>query len=144
MIGTQDDKGLIVIAYGSIATSATTTAQIDTLGYDYCTVDIMFDSSATASNNPRTITLAENDTTVVTDFADITEFVGDTAFTIPDMAATAQLVRFNVDLRGRKRFLELSLAASADAAALMGANAHLSRGELGAFAATGYSATVTA
>lgn len=144
MISGQNDKGLIVIAYASIATSATTTAQIDTLGYGYCTIDIMYDSSATPSNTPRVMTLAEDDTTVVTNFTDITEFVGGTAFTIPVMTASAQMVRFNVDLRGRKRYLELSLNASAGAALIAGANAHLSRSPMGAFADTGYSATITA
>lgn len=133
MIYGQYEKHGIAIVSQSVATNATATANIDTRGYRYLSVDIQLDSAAAVSSNPATLKLSESDDTVVSNFADIAAFVGDGAsgFTIPDADTDdPQLVRFNVDLRGRKRYIRLTLT-PAGAAQQVAANYHMSRADLG-------------
>jgi len=107
-------KQVIVIAQVDITAAATQTANIDTLGYDFMSLDVIMGTSDDATNNPSTFKLAESDDTVVTNFGDITAFVGDGTggWTIPaaDTANTTGF-KFNADLRGRKRYLKLTIAA---------------------------------
>lgn len=132
MIHGQNDKGVVVLKPQSLATTATATGNIDTIGHDVCDIDITLDSAASTTNNPAVLKLSSSDDTVVTNFADITEFVGDGAggFTIPNAdAANPQLVRMSVNLlKNRKRFLKLALT-PAGATQLVGASARLSRAE---------------
>ena len=132
MIHGANDKGVIALKPQSVATNATATGNIDTRGYDFCQLDILLDSAAAVSSNPAVLKLAESDDTVVTNFADITAFVGDGTggFTVPNAdTETPQIVRMNVDLRkNRKRYLRLS-ATPAGAAQLLAATARLGRGE---------------
>ena len=136
MIHAQNNKPLAVLAPASVATNATATANIDTLGYDYATIDVLLDSSASTTNNPAVLQIAESDDTVVTNFATFTGSVGDTDFTIPAVSATLPtVVRLNVDCRARKRYLRLSLT-TAGAAMIVGATASLSRADEAVTSAT--------
>lgn len=100
-------KGLTVFKGASVATSATATAVIDTLGYNYLTVDV---DLSTASSDVSVLKFEEGDTT--SSYAAITGLTGGTStgnFTIPTAnTSTAPLIRFNVDTRGRKRYLKFS------------------------------------
>jgi hypothetical protein len=103
-------KSVVAVNAVSATNGATTTGIIDTLGYDYATVDIIAATADVVSNAPSVLKLQEADTTDATNFADIVGLRGGTDFTIPNAntAATAvlqNLYKFNVDMRGRKRYL---------------------------------------
>jgi len=104
-------KQVIAIAQSSTTNAATATGNVDTLGFDFCSLDVIMATSNDTTNNPTVFKLAESDDTVVSNFADITAFVGDTAWTIPDAVTAGNWgVKFNVDCRGRKRYLRLSIS----------------------------------
>lgn len=110
MIHAQRTKTGALFAPASTATNATASGTVDTKGFDYATFDVVLDSAASTSNNPVTLQLKENDNTVATSFATVSGYVGDTDFTIPNAdTANPQVVKFNVDLRARKRYLEVEV-----------------------------------
>ena len=120
----QDQKYVNLFAK-TVASNATTAGTVDTLGYDYASIFCHHDTTTT---NPGTMRILEgtnsSPATVVTDF------VGDTAFTIPavDTDDGIQVV-MHIDLRDRERFLALEVQA-AGASALMAAVCILSRAKI--------------
>lgn len=106
-------KTVVAINAAAPTNGETVTGQIDTLGYDFATIDIIATTANVVSNKPATVKLQELDTTVVSSFADISGAKGGTDFTIPNAntAATAvvqNIYSFNVDLRGRKRYIQVA------------------------------------
>lgn len=133
-----DFKQVIVVSQSSTATNATATGNIDTLGYDWCTLDVITSTSDATANNPATLKLAESDDTVVTNFTDITALVGDGVggFTIPAAVTSGNWgVKLNVDCRHRKRYLRLSVTPTTTQTVT--AIANLFRGEQAPTAASG-------
>ncbi len=100
----------------STTAGATTTGTVDTLGYDFCTIDVLLPTADVVSNKPATLKLSESDDTNSSNFADVTGFVGGTSpFTIPNCFTSTSLITqpyatFNVDTRARKRYLKLSVS----------------------------------
>lgn len=95
-----------------IDNAAATTAEIDTLGYDYCKVMVFFGAMDIAVT---TMKLQESDTSG-SGFADITGLVFGTSTntagstsSLPSASDDNKFFAFYVDLRGRKRYLDLSL-----------------------------------
>ena len=120
-------KQTIVISQASTTNAATATGNIDTLGFDFLTLDVIASTSNDTTNNFSVLKLAESDDTVVTNFADVSGFVGDTDFTIPAAVTQGNWgMKFNVDCRARKRYLRLS--ASPLTTQVITAIANLSRG----------------
>lgn len=114
MINTQNCKAVILKTVIS-SSAADTSDYIDHAGYHYATF-IVGGAVATATNSSQTLTtltLTEGDTT--SSFSSITGFVGGTAFTIPVNNDTAARLsyRMDVDLRNRKRYLQMSIRAAA-------------------------------
>ena len=108
----RTEKQVIVINQASTTNGATASGNIDTLGYDEAAIDVILSTTAAATNNPSVLKLSESDDTVVTNFADISGFVGDTDFTIPNAVTDTNShwgVKFNVDCTGRKRYLKVSV-----------------------------------
>lgn len=104
-------KQVIAINQASTTNGGTASGNIDTLGYDAVTIDVITTTSNDTTNNPSVLKLSESDDTVVTNFADISGFVGDTDFTIPAAVTSGDWgVKFNVDLTGRKRYLKVSVS----------------------------------
>lgn len=94
------------VSYSAAQTSPT--SPIDTLGYDWCTIDIISATSNVVSNVPTVCKLQEADVTNASSFADITAFATPT-MPNANTAATAVLqnnYKFNVDCRARKRYLQ--------------------------------------
>jgi hypothetical protein len=121
-------KQSIVISQVSTTNAETASGNVDTLGFDFLTLDVITSTSDAVSNNPSVLKLAESDDTETTNFADVSGFVGDTDFTIPDSATAGTWgVKFNVDLRPRKRYLKLSI--SPLTTQVITAIANLSRGD---------------
>ena len=129
MIHAQTVGCSVMIAPQSVATNATATGHIDTKGADYLSVNFLLNSAAAASSNPAVLKLGESDDTVVTNFADISGAVGDTDFTVPDAdTSSAQIVRLNVALQGRKRYI-MAYITTAGAAQICSAIGELSRAD---------------
>ncbi len=123
----------------SVAASATYTHEIDTLGYKYASIDVLF-SPFTASNVSiaSVLKVGEADTAGAT-ATDVTGLRGGTDFTIAATGASTganigAIARFNVDLRGRKRYLTVSVSPSTTVAVIT--NARLSKGDVHASTAS--------
>jgi len=117
----SEQKTICMIAPGTVAAASTTEAGVDTLGYDYCTIDVINGNTATNATAVTFIQVSESDTvlpTAYTDGAAIVALTGAAAtsatagFVLPT-PSTCTVVpvgsnfRFNIDLRGRKRYLGL-------------------------------------
>lgn len=129
----------VVKATASVAASATHSHEIDTAGFKYASIDVIF-SPFTASNVSlaSVLKVAEGDTSGST-MTDIAAMVGGGAggFTIAATGSSASVggvARFNVDLRGRKRFLTVSVSPSTTVAVVTAAR--LSKAEQAAVTAT--------
>ena len=116
----------------SVAASATYTHEIDTLGYKYASIDVLF-SPFTASNVSiaSVLKVGEADTAGAT-ATDVTGLRGGTDFTIAATGASTganvgAVARFNVDLRGRRRYLTVTVTPTTTVAVVT--NARLSKGE---------------
>jgi hypothetical protein len=110
MFHTQGMGFASVVTPTSTATTATTTGVLDTLGYEDVSIGILLNSQAATSSNPATLKLSESDD--LTNYTDVTAFVGDATdgFTIPAMSASvATPVQWNVDCRARKRYLMVTI-----------------------------------
>jgi hypothetical protein len=116
---------------GTTVTSSagTATLTIDTLGYDYASVDVVVAISATAGHTAASIlnvlTLSQGDTTTA----------GSSVYTVAvpaaSVAVTAQpsVVRLDVDLRGKGRYLKVDATpATSLATTIVG---RLGKGEIG-------------
>jgi len=118
----SESKVVKLITPQTLAAASTTTAHFDTKGYDYCTIDIMDGSVATATTAITYLQVAEGDT-AITAYTSLTGSIiipltGGTAtsatagFVCPQ-PSTATVVptgcnyRLNIDLKGRKRWLFL-------------------------------------
>ena len=99
----------------AVLSSATHSLEIDTLGFEYASIDLVFSpftsAAATAATAATVIRLAHSDTTGTAAQSNISGFVSGTDFTVAAGAtstsgsATGYVHRFDVDLRGRRRYL---------------------------------------
>ena len=121
----------IALAPTSIASNATATLIVDTKGFAEAQFVLLPGTTNTVSNNFATLRLDEGDTT--SSFGAVPGYVGGTnsadGFTIPinqvTSATAANPYVFNVDLRGRKRYLRLT--ATPKTAVLIGGLCNLHR-----------------
>jgi hypothetical protein len=116
---------------GTPCTSAAVTATLtlDTLGYDYASIEVIVDKSSTAGHTANSIlnvlTLTQGDTTAA----------GSSVYTVAVPAASvavtnqASVVRLDVDCRGKGRYLKVD----ATPAVTLDTNivARLGKGEVG-------------
>lgn len=94
----------------SVASNATHSLEIDTIGFEYASIDVLF-SPFTAATNPSTaatvLRLAQSDSTGTA--AQTTVFVQGTDYTVASGTTATGGVgyahRFDVDLRGKRRYL---------------------------------------
>lgn len=116
MIHAQNTKEVILVAPQSIAdgtSTASVTGSADCAGYDYAVVRVAMAPAAT-TESMTALKLSENDD-AGTAWTDITAFTGGTAtgnFTLPTATgtdATGEIYKFYVDLRKRKRYLQVTL-----------------------------------
>lgn len=105
-------KPVLVLNDTGVTNGETATANIDTKGYEWLSLSVFMSTSNDTTNNPSTLKLSESDDTEATNFSDITKFKGDDSdgFTIPAAVTSGNwITQFNVDLRGRKRYLKLTV-----------------------------------
>jgi len=105
-------KTIVPVNAVAATNGATASGIIDTLGYDFATIDVVATTADVVSNAPSVLKLQEADVTNASSFADVVGFRGGTDFTIPNAntAATAVLqnnFKFNLDTRPRKRYLQV-------------------------------------
>ena len=120
-------KQTIMISPASFTNGATASGNVDTRGFDYVEIDLIMATADVVSNIPSVLKLSEADVTDVTSFANISGAVGGTDFTIAASTSVANGYKFCVDLRGRKRYIKLSV--SPRTTQISGAVANLGRGE---------------
>jgi hypothetical protein len=109
-------KAVIVIAPVSKTSGQTASASFDCMGYDWASIDVYIPTADTTTDGVSTLKLSESDDTTTT-VTDVTQFVGGTAvdsthgFVLPAGKTSGNtLVKMNVDLKKRKRYLTLSVA----------------------------------
>jgi len=131
----SDTKQVIAINQASTTNAATATGNIDTLGWDYVTIDVITTTSNNVTNNPSVLKISEADTTDATNFSDVTGTRGDTDWTIPNSVTSGNWgIKFNIDCKARKRYLKVTV--SPVTTQTITAIANLSKGDEGAIDAT--------
>jgi hypothetical protein len=120
MISTQGAKVVQAIGPVIVATNATASAAVDTLGYDYATVLISVPkaSATDSSASFSTVSIAQGDAATGA-WTDISGFTGATAssssaFLIPTNNDTSvgATIKLDLNLLGRKRFLKVYVTPS--------------------------------
>lgn len=129
----QSTKTVASLGTADTATNATFSHVIDTLGYDYASVEVVLEANAASTDAmARTLRLQQSDTNVDSTFVSITEFVGGGTggFTIPttSLSSASNIARFNLDMRGRRRYLRVQ--ATPQAASVVCAVARLGKAEV--------------
>lgn len=136
----QQTKKFLVTSPAAIVDNASWTCNvIDTLGYDYCDIDILLGATDIAM---ATLKVQESDTksntTALTSGADVTGLVfgtstdiDGTTSSVPSSTSDNTIVRCEIDCRKRKRYL-LLVATGGDGSqgAYMASLATLSRAEV--------------
>jgi hypothetical protein len=112
MISLQNTKIVSLLKPQSVGTSEVS-AYVDTYGYAYAQVHLHADTAAASSVLTE---LAIKEGTSTSSFSAITALTGGTSdgnFTLPvPNTSTPDIVRFNIDLRKRKRYLAIAVAST--------------------------------
>lgn len=130
----ESTKTVASIGTADTATGATFSHVIDTLGYDYASVDVVLEANAASTDAmARALVLQQSDTDVSSNYANITSFVGGGSggFTIPttSLSSASNVARFNVDMRGKRRYLRVQ--ATPQAASVVCSVVRLGKAEVG-------------
>jgi len=138
MIPAQNVK-TVIMAPVLNAAGVTNIMSFDRSGFDYCTIDILSGTTDTETNAIAQVNVAESDTlTTPSAMTDIPALCGSVTtstsymWAVPAVSATSQgsCITINIDLKGRKKYIGLSLLASAGGGtASIAAIARLSRAE---------------
>lgn len=122
MIHAQNAAFAIMKAGKTVASNATSVDYVDGQSWHYATILLVGGlASSGTSNSFSTLALVEADDTATTSFTNVSGAVGGTdstnGFTIPinNSSTTSYCVRFNVDLRKRKRYVAIKSTPSAAA-----------------------------
>ena len=115
-------KSVVAINAVSATNAGTvTSAVIDTMGYDWATIDVWAttQSASTQAGSPSVLKIQEADNTSATSFVDVVGFRGGSATaTNVDFVVgigyittnSANSYKFNVDCRARKRYIVVSIS----------------------------------
>lgn len=104
MIHAQDTKIVSLITPQSVATNATATATVDCSGYSYAEVTLHL-ATQTAANVDTTMTVTESDGTTYVTNSDLT------MTTVAPDTSNAQIYKWYLDLRKRKKNLKITYTA---------------------------------
>lgn len=112
----QTKAAVAINAVSATNGGTVTSSVIDTLGYDWATIDIWAttQSASTQAGSPSVLKLQEADNTSATSFVDIVGARGASATAtnvdfVVGIGVTSGInnYKFNVDTRGRKRYLSV-------------------------------------
>jgi hypothetical protein len=124
-------EGTKTVVGSAVATSEATTAllRLDTLGFDYASVDVVYGpvlAAGTASAAAQVLTLKHSDA-ATTGYDVITGYPTIVAPTAAASSSVSSVIRMDVDMRGKKRYLEV--ASSPNTAATVSIVARVGKGE---------------
>jgi hypothetical protein len=88
----------------AVATSGTHSHEIDTLGADYASIDVVFSTFTAATASYASVLKLQQSNTAGSGQADVSGF-SITAGAGATTGSTGAVARFNVDMRGRSRYL---------------------------------------
>jgi hypothetical protein len=124
----------------TVSSAGTLFGCVDTKGFSHLGIDLAAGTGEAAQTACTILRLCENDASAMTAYTDgtpITQFVGAAAvstsagFVLPALSSTKQNVyRFNIDLRGRKRYIGINLGLAKQTVGVS-AHANLFRSEIG-------------
>ena len=114
----SNGKRVILVNNVSTTAAATAAGYVDTLGYDFVTIDVILPTADVVSNKPTVLRILETDATqptASTNYATISGFVSGTDYTIPNAITSATSISlpfavFNVDTRARKRYIRCEVS----------------------------------
>lgn len=119
----------------SVASNATHSAEIDTLGFNHASIDVLFSpfTSASGPTTAATVLRVAHSDTAGSGQTNITGMVGGTSFTVgAGVTATSSVGyahRFDIDLKGKKRYLTVYATPASTCGVVT--TCRLSRGEAG-------------
>lgn len=113
MLHLSNTKTVAKIGTADTLTNQTATHVIDTLGYGYASIDVVFEPSAATTDAICLACRVDESDASGSGFVAIDGLVGNAAngFAIPtsgSKTADSNVVRLNLDLRGHKRYLRVS------------------------------------
>jgi hypothetical protein len=103
-----------VVGSAATASNASAVLRLDTLGYDYASFDVVYaatNEAGTTSPASQVLTLKQSDA-ATTGYDVITGYPTVAAPTANASSNVATVVRLDVDMRGKKRYLEVSASPS--------------------------------
>jgi hypothetical protein len=115
----QTKAAVAINAVSATAAGTVTSSVVDTLGYDWATIDVWGTTQAasTQAGSPSVLKLQECENTTASNFVDITGFRGASATAtnvdfLVGVGVTSGVnnYKFNVDLRARKRYLSIVIS----------------------------------
>lgn len=138
MLHLASTKTVAKIGTADTATSGTATHVIDTLGYGYASIDVIFEPTTATTDAVCLACKVEESDASGSGFANVVPLTGNGTggFAIPtsgSKTADSNVVRLNLDLRGRKRYLRVS--ATPMAASVVATCCRLGRANEGPIAA---------
>lgn len=114
-------------AAASVAASATHSHEIDTAGFKYATIDVVYSPFTAATAAFASVCKVQESDTSGSGQADVTGLSITAGAGSTTGAAVGAVARFNVDLRGRKRYLTVTTSPGNTVAIVT--NARLSKAE---------------
>lgn len=121
-------------AAASVAANATHSHEIDTAGFKYATIDVIYSPFTAATATFASVCKVQESDTSGSGQADVTGLSITAGAGATTGAAVGAVARFNVDLRGRKRYLTVTTSPGNTVAIV--SNARLSKAEQDGVTAT--------
>jgi hypothetical protein len=120
----------VVSGKASVYTSSqTNTLTLDTLGYDFASIDVIYGPAASTSSVAQTLTLRQGDASnaVTENVTGFTSGLAPAAYAGQTAATQMTISRLEVDCRGKKRYLAVATSPNTDTVVVIAAR--LSRAE---------------
>lgn len=124
----------VVKAAASVAAAATHSHEIDTAGFKYASIDVVYSPFTAATASYASVLKVQESDTSGSGQADISGLSITAGAGSTTGANAGAVARFNIDLRGRKRYLTVVTSPGNTVAVVT--NARLSKGEQHAVSAT--------
>lgn len=121
-------------AAASVAASATHSHEIDTLGFKYASIDVIYSPFTAATSSYASVLKVQESDASGSGQADVSGLSITAGAGSTTGAAVGAVARFNIDLRGRKRYLTVVTSPGNTVAVV--SNARLSKGDQHAVTAT--------